>query len=357
MLISKTTAAILVKSQDLLVVGEIELPSELLLGQVLVEVITSGICGAQINEIEAIKGPDKFLPHLLGHEGFASVLAIGPEVTTVAPGDQVVMHWRPGAGIQSVPPVYNYKGVTINAGWVTTFNNHAIISENRMTKIPNTHHDKTIIPLLGCALTTALGVLKNDAQITPSDSLLIFGAGGVGLLLIKIAKILGVKNITVVDIHKEKLDKATELGASITLCFTDKDQTTQSLSQFFGSKYPTVAIDTTGNTSAIEICYESSGPNARVILVGVPKQGTKASIHTLPLHFEKVLKGSEGGKSKPDSDIPFLLKLIEDKKLSFNDYPTKSFSIYEINNAISQIKSGAVGRMIIDFTQNKESIL
>jgi Zn-dependent alcohol dehydrogenase len=356
LLISKTTAAILVKSQDLLVVGEIELPSELLSGQVLVEVITSGICGAQINEIEAIKGPDKFLPHLLGHEGFARVLAIGPGVTTVAVGDQVVMHWRPGAGIQSVPPIYKYKGATLNAGWVTTFNNHAIISENRMTKIPNTHHDKNTIPLLGCALTTALGVLKNDAQINPSDSLLIFGAGGVGLLLIKIAKILGIKNITAVDIHKEKLDKAIELGASKTIVFTDKDQTTQSLSQFFGSKYPTVAIDTTGNTSAIEICYESSGPNARVILVGVPKQGTKASIYTLPLHFEKVLKGSEGGKSKPDSDIPFLLKLIEDKKLSFNDYPTKSFSIYEINNAISQFKSGAVGRMIIDFTQNKELI-
>jgi S-(hydroxymethyl)glutathione dehydrogenase/alcohol dehydrogenase len=352
LLISKTTAAILIKSQDLLVVEEIELPSELLLGQVLVEVITSGICGAQINEIEAIKGPDKFLPHLLGHEGFASVLAIGPGVTTVAAGDQVVMHWRPGAGIQSVPPVYKYKGTTLNAGWVTTFNNHAIISENRLTKIPNTNYDKNIIPLLGCALTTALGVLKNDAQIIPSDSLLIFGVGGVGLLLIKIAKILGVKSITVVDIHKEKLDKAIELGASKTILFTDKNQTSHSLLEYFGSKFPTVAIDTTGSTLAIEICYEISASNARVILVGVPKHGKKASIYTLPLHFGKVLKGSEGGHSKPEKDIPYLLKLIETNILYFNDYPTQSFSINKINDAISQLKSGVVGRMIIDFTKS-----
>ena len=352
LVISNTVAAILEKSSNPLIISEIDLPSDLSNGQVLVEVITSGLCGAQINEFEAVKGPDKFLPHLLGHEGFANVLQIGPGVTNVAPGDQVVMHWRPGIGIQSLPPVYKYKGVPLNAGWVTTFNNHAIVSENRITKISSANHDKNIIPLLGCALTTALGVLKNDAQIIPSDSLLIFGVGGVGLLLIKIAKILGVKSITVVDIHKEKLDKSKELGASKTILFTDKNQTNHSLLKYFGSKFPTVVIDTTGNTLAIEICYEISAPNARVILVGVPKHGKKASIYTLPLHFGKVLKGSEGGHSKPEKDIPYLLKLIETNTLYLNDYPTQSFSINKINDAISQLKSGVVGRMIIDFTKS-----
>ena len=76
--VKTTTAAILVESGSPLVIDEIALPSDLGAGQVLVEVITSGICGAQINEIDAVKGPDKFLPHLLGHEGFARVLEIGP---------------------------------------------------------------------------------------------------------------------------------------------------------------------------------------------------------------------------------------------------------------------------------------
>ena len=92
--IKSTQAAILVESSKPLTVEEIQLPKELFAGQVLVEVMTSGLCGAQINEIEAVKGPDKFLPHLLGHEGFARVIEVGPGVTTVAPGDQVVMHWR-----------------------------------------------------------------------------------------------------------------------------------------------------------------------------------------------------------------------------------------------------------------------
>ena len=122
MIVKHTTAAILVKSNQPLVIGEIQLPEELFPGQVLVEIFSSGLCGAQINEIDAIKGPDEFLPHLLGHEGFGRVLQVGPGVSTVKAGDQVVMHWRPGTGIQSIPPKYIWQGQTLNAGWITTMN-------------------------------------------------------------------------------------------------------------------------------------------------------------------------------------------------------------------------------------------
>ena len=349
LIIKSTKAAILVESSKPLVIDDIELPEELYSGQVLVELITSGLCGAQINEVEAIKGPDKFLPHLLGHEGFARVIEVGPGVTTVSPGDQVVMHWRPGTGIQSKPPTYKWRGKQLNAGWVTTFNKHAVVSENRITKIGDINYDKNLIPLLGCALTTSLGVLENDAQIGFRDSLLIFGAGGVGLLLIKIAKLFGVKDITVVDIYPEKLAKARDLGASNTLVFQDKTETIKGLQAQYGRDLPSVAIDTTGHTDAIEVCYEISSPDARVILVGVPKAGDKASIYTLPLHFGKLIKGSEGGQSMPDRDIPFLLQLISGGELNFHNYPTYSFPLAHINQAIYQLKSGTSGRMIIDF--------
>jgi S-(hydroxymethyl)glutathione dehydrogenase/alcohol dehydrogenase len=350
--ITKTIAAILQNSNTNLLIDEIQLPKELLAGQVLVEVITSGLCGAQINEIEAVKGPDKFLPHLLGHEGFARVIQVGPGVTTVKLGDQVVMHWRPGTGIQSDPPIYKWQGKQLNAGWVTTLNKHAVVSENRVTKIPSSNYDKNLIPLLGCALTTSLGVLEKDAEIGFRDSLMIFGAGGVGLLLIKLAKLIGVNDITVVDIHPEKLVKAGELGASNTIAFQDKNETLATLQALYGKSLPSVAIDTTGHTDAIEICYEVSSSDARVILVGVPKAGNNASIYTLPLHFGKLLKGSEGGQSKPDKDIPFLLQLISDGHLNFEDYPTHNFPLSSVNQAISQLKSGTIGRMIIDFDKH-----
>ena len=93
---TKTKAAILVAQQQPLVVDTIELPSSLEIGQVLVEVHCSGICGSQLGEIDGVKGRDRFLPHLLGHEGFGTVQLV--RVRNVITGDNVVLHWRPGAG-------------------------------------------------------------------------------------------------------------------------------------------------------------------------------------------------------------------------------------------------------------------
>ena len=129
-------SAILTESNKPLVIADIELPKNLEFGQVLVKVFFSGLCGAQINEIEALKGPDKFLPHLLGHEGSGVVEEIGDGVTSAKVGDHVVLHWRKSSGLQSSTPKYLWDGKQVNAGWVTTFNEKTIVSENRITVIP-----------------------------------------------------------------------------------------------------------------------------------------------------------------------------------------------------------------------------
>src|ERR1700736_6459884 len=103
MKIATAKAAILTESRKQLIVDQIDFPETLDVGQVLVKVLYSTICGAQLNEIAAAKGPDKFLPHLLGHEASAQVIETGLGVTTVKPGDTVVLHWRPSQGIQSNP--------------------------------------------------------------------------------------------------------------------------------------------------------------------------------------------------------------------------------------------------------------
>ena len=183
-------AAILVESKQPLIIDDIALPESIDFGQVLVEVHYSGICGAQINEIDAVKGPDAFLPHLLGHEGSGVVKEVGLGVSTVKTGDRVVLHWRPSAGIQSPTPKYNWNGKELNAGWVTTFNEQAIVSENRLTVIPD-DFDMKIAPLFGCAVTTAFGVVNNDALVKVGQSVLVFGIGGVGINIVQAARMLG----------------------------------------------------------------------------------------------------------------------------------------------------------------------
>lgn len=344
----KSLAGILNETSRELIVDEFELPANLESGQVLVRVITSGICGAQINEIDAVKGPDKFLPHLLGHEGLCEVIKTAKDVSTVKNGDFAIMHWRPGLGIQSAPPTYNWNGRTLNAGWVTTFNQYAVVSENRVTAIKSSSVADSTLPLLGCALTTAFGVLKNEARVIAVDSILIFGAGGVGLTMLKILKSWGIENTVMVDIDESKVQLAKSMGASEAIKFNTKEQVLEELSDLYRDKSPTVSIDTTGKVPCIELAYEVSHPQARVILVGVPKKGEKSSIYTLPLHFGKVFVGSQGGGSNPTVDIPYLLEELESGKLDFADFPLQKFRLRDINLAISNMRNGIPGRMIID---------
>src|SRR6202162_2356980 len=213
MQVKTAKAAILAQSREPLVVDEIALPETLGVGQVLVKVLYSTICGAQLNEIAAAKGPDKFLPHLLGHEASARVVEIGLGVTTVKPGETVVLHWRPSQGIQCQPPDYKWRDKKLNAGWVTTFNDYAVISENRMTVI-SPDYDLRTAPLLGCAVTTAAGVINNDAKVKIGESVVVFGVGGGGLNVVQFAPLAGAYRIVAVDLIDAKLAMAKERGAT-----------------------------------------------------------------------------------------------------------------------------------------------
>jgi len=337
-------AAILVESKKPLLVTNVDLPTKLEYGQVLVKIFYSGICGAQVNEeIEATKGPDKFLPHLLGHEGSGVVEKIGDGVVTVKPGDHVVLHWRKSKGIQSATPKYFRNGKQINAGWVTTFNEKAIVSENRVTVIPK-NFDMRTATLFGCAITTGFGVVNNDAQIKIGQSVLIFGVGGLGLSIICAASMVSAYPIIGVDLHEHKIALGKKFG--LTHGVTIKSNNLENeIYNIIGKKSVDVAIETTGITEVIEQAYQLTASDGKTILVGVPKG--KISIYSLPLHFDKILTGSHGGSSIPDNDIPRYIRLINQNKMSLKNLITHEFTLEEINKAIDIFRSGKAGRIII----------
>lgn len=344
MKISHAKAAILARSRQPLIVDEITLPETLGVGQVLVKLHYSTICGAQINEIEAAKGPDKFLPHLLGHEASGTVLEIGPGVTTVQVDDPVVLHWRPSKGIQCRPPAYLWQGRTLNAGWVTTFNDHAVISENRLTVVPASF-DKKVAPLLGCAVTTALGVVNNDAKVRIGESVVIFGSGGVGLNLAQCAALVGAYPIVAVDIHDTKLEMAKRFGATHVLNSAQVADVDTALRAIVGPGGADKVLETTGVRSVIELAYALTHADGTCVLIGVPNE--PVTIHTLPLHFNKTLTGSHGGDCVPDIDIPRIIKLNAAGRMSFDGLITHEFSLDEINDAITVMRSGEAGRILV----------
>jgi S-(hydroxymethyl)glutathione dehydrogenase/alcohol dehydrogenase len=309
-----------------------------------VKVLYSTICGAQLNEIAAAKGPDKFLPHLLGHEASAEVLEIGPGVTNVKPGDMVVLHWRPSLGIQCQPPTYAWRGAKLNAGWITTFNEYAVISENRMTPIPD-GFDLKIAPLLGCAVTTAAGVIGNDANLKVGESAVVFGVGGVGLNVVQFAHLAGANPIVAIDLIDNKLEMAKQRGATHTINPTKVEDVAGAIRKIVGDKGPDKVVETTGAKAVIELAYDLTHAEGTCVLVGVPSE--KVTIYTLPIHFNKVLTGSHGGDAQPHIDIPRIIRLVRAGRLSFDGIITDEYPLDEINSALDKMRSGRSGRILL----------
>jgi len=340
----KTLAAILVESSAPLVVDEIDLP-ELQVGQVLVRIFRSGVCGAQINEINAIKGPDKFLPHLLGHEGGGVVEQIGPGVSQVKPGDKVVLHWKKGAGIHAAPASYLWKGKKVNSGWVTTFSHHSIVSENRVTKIDN-DGDFEVAALMGCAVTTALGLVNNDAHVKIGQSVAVLGAGGVGMSIVQGAALAGAYPIIAIDKVDSKLETAKQFGATHTINSQNSNLEAK-IKEITGSGVVDAFIETTGNVRLIELAYKLTANQGRTVMVGVPRHDEDITIHSLPLHFGKVLTGCEGGQTNPTTDIPRYMRMVAGGRLKIKELITHRFPLAKVNDAITQLKSGTAGRCML----------
>lgn len=310
-------------------------------GQVFVEIHASGICGAQIGEISGAKGEDKYLPHLMGHEGGGIVIDVGSGVRYVKKGDHVVMHWRPGAGIEAAFPKYKWGNRTVGGGLVTTFSEYAIVSENRLTPI-----DKDIpfeiAALMGCAVTTGLGLVNNEAQLKIGQSIAVIGCGGVGLSIIQGAAMVSAGVITAIDIHNHKLSMAAQLGANHIVNF-DQQPDIDDLGKF------DVVVDCTGLVAMIDAGYSMVAPGGKMILVGQPRHDQKLTIPAMRRHYcGQVLMDSQGGLTNPIVDIPRYLNLYQTGKLKLDNLITHRYPLEQVNEALDMVRSGHAGRVILE---------
>jgi len=345
----KTIAAILIEQKKPLVIDEVEIPA-LSYGQVLVDIRVSRICGSQIGEIDGVKGPDKWLPHLLGHEGGGVVLEVGPEVKHVKAGDRVVLHWRPGKGIESRGPVYTWGNKKVNGGCITTFNRYSVISENRLTVVPP-DTDFEVCSLMADTITTGFGVINNDAKVKIGESVVIIGIGGIGLGVLLGAKLAGANPIIAVDVQEHKLKKAAEFGATHGISSTNCDFA-EEVRKILGGPAD-VVIDGTGNPQVIEKAFTLSANNGRNVGFGVMAHDRKISINTLPLHFGKTLTGSQGGASQPSEDIPRYLRMIRDGRFDTTGFVSHRIGLEQVNEGIAKMRWGEVIHCMIHFDEKK----
>ena len=331
-------AAILEELNAPLSVKDVEL-TELKFGQVLVKVLVSGLCGAQLHEIRGHKGNAKFLPHLMGHEGCGIVEEVGLGVTTVKPGDKVVMHWRLGEGMEAPFPNYILDGKTISSGKVTTLSEYSIVSENRVTAIPH-ETPNVLAAMLGCSLTTALGIIDNECDLKFGETVAIIGCGGVGLNLIQAATMRSPLKIYGVDINRKMIDLTYIMGATL---FTESIKDIENKLD--------VIIDTTGIPQVIGDAYDKLAPSGRLILVGQPAPGKSVELPNAVSMFDgtgKSVKATQGGGTIPHVDIPRYIDLASRGIICYEQLHTDTFTLDQVNDAFDLLKSGNAGRIMIN---------
>ncbi len=343
----KTLAAVLEKINNPLRIEELTVP-ELKHGQVLVKIAYSGICHSQLNEIGGLKGEDRFLPHTLGHEGSGVVAAIGESVKKVKVGDLVVLTWLKGSGID-VPSCQYLKGNggIVNSGAISTFLTKAVVSENRVVRIPDGIPLKEAA-LFGCAIPTGAGIVIKAIKKGYANSIAIFGLGGIGLSALLAARMIGVPSIIGVDKFEYKLEKARQLGAT-DIINAKKGGVLSCIMEITAGKGVDYAVECSGSRAMMEAAFQSVRDKGGLcIITGNLPQGDKISIDPFNLIKGKGIVGAWGGGTNPDIDIPMYADLYLSGKLKIGELIGDMCSLSNINKALNKLKKGTGGRILIN---------
>lgn len=342
----RTKAAVLFELNQPLRPVTLDMP-ELQPGQLLVEVAYSGVCHSQLHEVRGRRGPDRFLPHTLGHEGSGVVRAVGPQVSKVRPGDRVVLTWIRGQGADVPATQYRDRSTTINSGALSTFMRHTITCENRVVPLPREMPLREAA-LLGCALPTGAGVVLNTAAMPSGASLAIFGVGGIGLSALLAARLRDARPLIAVDVVEQKLAEAQRLGATHAVNARECDAVAAIL-ELTDGRGVDYAIEAAGRRETMEAAFRGVRASGGLcVLAGNLPHGEQISINPFDLIRGKRIVGTWGGESRPDDDIPRYAQWYLEGRLSLAELITREYRLDEINTALADMEQGRLSRALIN---------
>ena len=343
----KTQAALLVQTGQPLVLADIHTPA-LKPGQALVQIAFSGACGTQVMEWRGDKGEDKWVPHCLGHEGAGIVLEVGSDVTKVKPGDKVVLSWIKGSGIEAGGAIYDWDGRKVNAGGVTTFQRHAVVSENRLSLIP-AGLPLDVAILLGCAAPTGMGAVFNVLQVQPGQTVAVFGTGGVGLNACMAAAFAGAAKVIGVDPNPDRRVLSQRFGVTDVVDPGAGDPV--AAVKALVPNGVDLAVEATGIPAVMEQAVNATRQQGgRAVVIGNAKQGAALTISPGVFNQGKSLMGTWGGDSQPDRDYPRFGDLLASGRFQVSELLSSPYSLAQADEALHDLAAGRVGRPLIDMS-------
>ncbi len=366
------TAAVALKQGDPLVVKNVNLNDKLKSDELLVKTVASGICGADIQEING--GPTGFapIPMIMGHEGAGIVQAVGSSVTEFQKGDHVTVSYAScGTCKQCVAGrpyacermnELNFEGKDIDGGTryeldgeplssffqQSSFGNYMKVQARNVVKVTKDVDLKLLGPL-GCGLQTGAGTVLNDLKPEPGDGIVIFGTGTVGLAAIMAAKVAHCDPIIAVDVVDSRLDMALELGATNVINSKKTPDVPAEVNKISagGVEFGVVSAGVNG---LAENAVRSTGIYGQIGIIGGAFEGNFNIAQDI-LIPARTVRGVLQGSSLPKLFIPKLIKLYQDGQFPF-DKLVKFYDLADVNEAIEDSKSGKVIKPILVMPEN-----
>ncbi len=339
-------------------------------GEVLVTVTASGVCGSDIHALHGQSNAG-VLPMVAGHEGSGTVEAVGPGVTSVAPGDHVVLglygpcyecdacrHGRfvlctgearvnairglmpdGTTRLQSeLGPVHPFVGIGSLA-------ERAVLRDAQVVKIAD-DVPLDVMALAGCGVTTGLGAVFNIAAVAPGDRVLVVGCGGVGLNVVQGSRLAGATTVIAADTNRTRLDLAADFGA--THCIDPGDTPIPEAVARIVPGGVDVAFEVVGDPALVAEAFELTRGGGTCVMVGAPPPGSVLPIAASSLMLgERRLVGCLGGSNMPHRDIPRIVELYRRGRIKLDELVGERVALTDFTRAFADTAAGRVARCLV----------
>lgn len=340
------------------------------LGEVRVRIAAAGVCHSDLHVTTGAW--DVPAPVVLGHEGSGVVTAVGPGVDDLEPGDHVVLSWVPGCGecraCQAGRPAQCALVASVVATGGTLYDGTTRLSNER----GQIHHylgvssyaEQVVVPrsgaikvrkdaplediaIVGCAIATGVGAVRNTADVQPDSTVAVIGCGGVGLACVQGARLAGASRIVAVDVVAEKLSLARTLGATDTVDASAVEDVVAALREVLPDGYDYI-FDAIGKIATTEQAIAALGLGGAAVIVGLPPAGERASFDPLALaEADQRILGSNYGSAVPERDIPQLVDEVMAGNLDLASMISARRPLAEAADALDDLAAGHALRQLL----------
>jgi S-(hydroxymethyl)glutathione dehydrogenase/alcohol dehydrogenase len=334
--------------------------------EVLIKTVAAGLCRSDLSFIRGLLPSYAETPFVAGHEGAGIVVATGPGVTSVAPGDLVVAALSAFCGHckfcltghanicfapetvrpATAAPRLSLDGRPLAQCWnVSAFAEMMLVHESQAVRIPQ-EVPRQVAPILGCAVVTGMGAALRTAQVRAGESVAVFGCGGVGINAIQGSRIAGARRIIAIDRVASKLELARSFGATdVVLAGNEAVEAVIELSEGGVDQ----AIEVIGRPETCQQAIASTRRGGTVTIVGMIPESEHLSISEGDLTAEKKVQGCDMGSNLPQLDIPFYCELYRQGRLKLDEQISQTIQLDELMAGFDALDAGEVARTVVVF--------